>query len=207
MWRVCPRAPTLGVAAARPRGLSASRPRRRRGVSDPRRGRGASPWKIHVTAAASPRRVSDPRRDRGASPRNIRRRDASPRTIPQTLDVAKFHWSTPERPAFCHIMALIAASASTSSSWKWAQPSTQFTRRYLRRRRSPSEYARLDRMCLHRSRGVAATRLHGISTSRPRRRRESSPRNIHVAAAASPRFIRGTSAPELAAPRAWPRRR
>ena len=32
--------------------------------------------------------------------------------------------------------------------------------------------------------GVAATRVRGISTSRPRRRRDSSPRTIHVAAAA-----------------------
>ena len=44
---------------------------------------------------------------------------------------------------------------------------------------SPTEYPR-------RGRGVAATRLNGISTSRPRRRRDSSQRNIHVAAAASP---------------------
>ena len=38
-------------------------------------------------------------------------------------------------------------------------------------------------------RGVAATRLHGISTWQPRRRRDLSPRNIHVAAAASPRPV------------------
>ena len=37
--------------------------------------------------------------------------------------------------------------------------------------------------------GVAATRLHGISVSRPRRRRDSAPRNIHLAAAASPRLV------------------
>ena len=39
-----------------------------------------------------------------------------------------------------------------------------------------------------RHRGVAAARLHGISASRPRRR-GSSPRNIHVAAAAAPRLV------------------
>ena len=39
--------------------------------------------------------------------------------------------------------------------------------------------------CPHGSRGAAATRRHGMSTSRPRRRRDS-PRNVHVAAAASP---------------------
>ena len=38
-----------------------------------------------------------------------------------------------------------------------------------------------------RRRGVAATYLRGISTPRPRRRRDSAPRNIH--AAASPRFV------------------
>ena len=37
------------------------------------------------------------------------------------------------------------------------------------------------------TRGVVAIRLHGMSTSRPRRRRDPPPRNIHVAAAASPR--------------------
>ena len=36
--------------------------------------------------------------------------------------------------------------------------------------------------------------LHGLSTSRPRCRRDSSPRTIHVPAAASPRFIRDKSA-------------
>ena len=35
----------------------------------------------------------------------------------------------------------------------------------------------------------AATRLHGISSSRPRRRRDSSPRNIQLAAAAAPRLV------------------
>ena len=37
--------------------------------------------------------------------------------------------------------------------------------------------------------GVAATRVHGISASWPRRRRDSCPRNTRVAAAASPRFV------------------
>ena len=40
-----------------------------------------------------------------------------------------------------------------------------------------------------RSHGVAATRLHGISTSQPRHRRDPSPRNIRVAAAAAPRVV------------------
>ena len=34
--------------------------------------------------------------------------------------------------------------------------------------------------------GVAATRLHGISTRRSRRRRDSSPRSLHVAAGVDP---------------------
>ena len=50
------------------------------------------------------------------------------------------------------------------------------------RRRSPPEYPR-------RGRGAAAAFLRGISTSRPRPRRDESPRNIHVAAAASPRRV------------------
>ena len=37
--------------------------------------------------------------------------------------------------------------------------------------------------------GLAAIRLREISTSQPRRRRESFPRNIHVSAAASPRLV------------------
>ena len=45
---------------------------------------------------------------------------------------------------------------------------------------APAEYPR-------RGRGVAATRLHGMSASQPRRRCESSRRNIHVATAALPR--------------------
>ena len=37
------------------------------------------------------------------------------------------------------------------------------------------------------------TRLHEISTSLPRRRRDSSPRNVDVATAASPRRVKGRS--------------
>ena len=59
---------------------------------------------------------------------------------------------------------------------------------------------------------VAAIRFHGISTSQPRRRRNSSPQNIHVAAAASPRLVsteyrrgsRGVAATQRLA--SWPRR-
>ena len=40
-----------------------------------------------------------------------------------------------------------------------------------------------------RGRGGAATRLHGMPASRPRRRRDPSPRTIRVAAAASPRLV------------------
>ena len=74
---------------------------------------------------------------------------------------------------------------------------TKPKRRYLRR--APSRNIHVT------SRGVAATRLHGISTSpaaasprlvsteyprhQPRRRRDSSPRDIHVAVTASPRLV------------------
>ena len=40
-----------------------------------------------------------------------------------------------------------------------------------------------------RERGSALACVHGMSTSRPRRRRDSSPQNVHVAAAASPRHV------------------
>ena len=38
--------------------------------------------------------------------------------------MVKFHWSRPALPAFCHIIELIARSASTSVSWNQRQPST-----------------------------------------------------------------------------------
>ena len=44
-----------------------------------------------------------------------------------------------------------------------------------------------------RRRGTHAAHLHGISTWQPRRRRDSSPWNIHVAAAAAPRPVGGIS--------------
>ena len=53
---------------------------------------------------------------------------------------------------------------------------------YLRRAPVSTEFPRG-------SRGVAATRLRETSTWQPRRRRDPSPRNIHVAAAASPRPV------------------
>lgn len=36
--------------------------------------------------------------------------------------IVKFHWSSPLLPAFCHIMALMARSASTSVSWNQRAP-------------------------------------------------------------------------------------
>ena len=43
-----------------------------------------------------------------------------------------------------------------------------------------------------RSRGAGVrTRLHGMSTARPRRRRDSPPRNVHVAVGADPAFPAG----------------
>jgi hypothetical protein len=41
-----------------------------------------------------------------------------------------YHWSRPEDPAFCHIIALIATSASTRHEWKKRAPSTHGTPRY-----------------------------------------------------------------------------
>ena len=46
--------------------------------------------------------------------------------------------------------------------------------------RSPSRLASRLVSAAGRSRGLAATGLHGMSTSRPRRRRDWSPRNVHV---------------------------
>ena len=60
--------------------------------------------------------------------------------------------------------------------------------------------------------GVGATRLRGISTSQPRRRRDPSSRNIHVAAAAAPRSVsteyprRGGAATRLGISTSQPRR-
>ena len=53
-----------------------------------------------------------------------------------------------------------------------------------------------------RGRGVAATRLHGISTPRPRRRRALSPRNIHTS---RPRRRRALSPRNIHTSRPWPR--
>ena len=66
-------------------------------------------------------------------------------------------------------------------------------RQYLRARLFSTKAATHLHGNSRRSRGVAATHLHGISTSQPRRRRDSSPRNVHVAATASPRPISGRS--------------
>ena len=43
--------------------------------------------------------------------------------------MTKFHWSMPLRPAFCHIMALMAESASQSVSANHSAPSCHRTRR------------------------------------------------------------------------------
>ena len=59
--------------------------------------------------------------------------------------------------------------------------------------------------CPRRGRGVAATRVRGISTSRPRRRRDSCPRNIHVAVAASPRLASAEYASRSGRPRISPK--
>ena len=44
------------------------------------------------------------------------------REAPASGRMTKFHWSMPDRPAFCHIIELIARSASTRQSWNHAIP-------------------------------------------------------------------------------------
>ena len=55
-------------------------------------------------------------------------------------------------------------------------------------RRTTSQLRLVLTECPRRSRGAAATRLRGLSTPQPRRRRDSATRNLHVAAAAPPRL-------------------
>merc|ERR1719339_108566 len=43
--------------------------------------------------------------------------------------ITKFHWSSPEKPPFCHIMALMATSASSKVSWNQEYPSSHENRR------------------------------------------------------------------------------
>ena len=81
-----------------------------------------------------------------------------------------------------------------TDAWTVARPSGDHTKmRFLRAPRGvgallnmPSKFGEVG---LDRKRDAAVTLRREISTSRPRRRRDSSPRNIHVAAAASPRLF------------------
>ena len=71
---------------------------------------------------------------------------------------------------------------------KWLPGSIDRGIRYRRpRRRPPVSDARLRGLSTSWPRRRRETRLRGICTSRPRRRRDSSPRNMQVVAAAAPR--------------------
>ena len=143
------------------------------------RGRGVAakcPQHIHIAATASPRLVSAdyPRRGRGVAakcPRNIHvAAAASPRLVSaEYIHVAAA--ASPRRVSTEYIHAVAAASRLVSAEYIHAVAAAP--------RLASAEYP-----C--RGRGVAATGLRGISTSRPRRRRDLSLQHIHVAAADSP---------------------
>ena len=128
--------------------------------------------------------------------RDPRRNDWSPRTsiFPRTGGKKrKFHVDvTDSEKGLSYIAAGVPRRSASNRSFEPAPP--QSPRRSPRNihvaaaaapRLVSAEYPR-------RGRGGAAT-FDGISTSRPRRRRDSSRRNIQVAAAAAPRFTRETS--------------
>ena len=146
--------PRRGVAASRLRGLSTSRPRRRRESADyPRPHRGV--------AAIHRKRI------RAA---NVRLQTRGPADGDARLDLVG---RDGEHGVVRPLEALSVPEARRS------RPNCRVPAAALL---VSAEYARP-------SRGGAATSPRGICTSQPRRRRDSSPRNLHVPAAAAPRLV------------------
>mmetsp|Transcript_8779 Transcript_8779/g.22111 ORF Transcript_8779/g.22111 Transcript_8779/m.22111 type:complete len:232 (-) Transcript_8779:231-926(-) len=85
-------------------------------------------------------------------------------------DMVKFHWSMPLLPAFCHIMLLMAKSASTRFSWNHNAPCTQWMLRYSVRN---AAHTMRTLCCIQpedrSSRMPASTRGYPVRPSRHRR--------------------------------------
>ena len=167
-------------------------PRRPRDSSWPRRRRDSSPRNVHVAAAASPRLVSTGPTDPSPSPRAAR----DVRINSWTMGTMPAGILSPFSATLAEIVAAIAAACAFVSFKKatrrgGAARARDTSRRGFfcsfwmvrRGRRADVSYLRCAPVSAEyprRSRGVAATRR--------------SPRNIHVAAAASPRPVCGLSA-------------
>ena len=204
-----PRNIHVAAAAASRQGISTSRPRPRRDREYPRRGRGGAAIRrrntraarVHLLEVAARRRLEhrvrvERRRDRdcqraafddaGAAPavRGPARgdRDGQVRQAVQRLGDADALVRLPdivqERDADGPVPDAVR-EARDGRDHEVQPPCGKFgqsLRRFLAR---PA--------------ASPAIRLHGISTSQPQRRRDPSPRSIHVPAAASLRPVRGRS--------------
>ena len=192
-------------------GLSTSRPRRRRDSRSHGMGyvaAAASPRPASHGLSTYPHPTDYPRRGRGSATTLVptdyprRGRGGAATLVPADYPrrgvfgrSARRERGTPSWSA--------ASLATASSTFSGVRPAssrvlTKCSRRILGLRQAKLTCGR-DRISMSQpalprptsteyprcSRGVAATRLHGLSTSR--RRRDPPPRNIHVAAAAVPR--------------------
>ena len=133
--------------------------------------------KVRLVAVASPRLISTkyPRRDRGVAATRLQ--NTTQRKYPARRPSNFKQGMNSTRP-------LSFASFFFSS---WARKYLRTTELRRRHRNIHVAAAAPPRLSTeYPRRGLGAASLHGISTSRPRRR--VSPRNIHVAAAAAPRL-------------------
>ena len=192
---------------ASPRPASTDYPRGSRGVAATRL-HGVSTWQprrrrlygliIHVAPTASPRRV-----------RRMYDRDAPQAVLLTDGGASSESVKTALKGAKLSTFKEVGGTARKRSVLERTTPAVQ--RCKIDRRRSSSVQVEirdcgvsslhgistsrsrrrrdLSRRNPRRSRGVAATGLDGISTSRRRRRRDLSRRNIHVTASASARLV------------------
>ena len=185
------------------RPVSTEYPRRRRGVA-------ATPSPADSHVPGTPRAASRGSTEAYGS-RCCPRPSRASGTRPRTRARSRF-WNgknvCPSPPRRFSRAAARRSGGSSSSPWTRSRRRSK-SRAATRRRRSrgdragnrygaPSRRAFGDAACPRRDRGGAATRLHGVSASRPRRlvsaeyprrgRGDSSPRNIRVAATASRRL-------------------
>ena len=193
----------LAAIDARPHGISSSRPRPRRDLS---------PRNIHVATAAAPRpdgadgpwfrlAAIDARPHGISTSRPRRRRDPKALTAPVSTRAGEpvlrqRRDAAADRQVVERQGDLVPDPVRDVHARGATVPNSRVAERHraagdLRRASVSTEHPR-------RSRGVAE-RLHGTSTSQPRRRRVS-PRNIRVAASPRPVFERSARRKDVAGP-------